>query len=128
MQDAPGVAPAHHQVVHQGGVAARIVRFDAVRHRIRGFERNPAVGDIAEVLSALGTAEDNLSAAIAAGDSATQAALTQAVSDLEAAEDRLSAFRSELFRAIDVATTELIARYREQPLLALQILPTDPYR
>ena len=52
----------------------------------------------------------------------------QLVTDLEAAEDQLSAFRSELFRAIDVATTELIARYREQPLLALQILPTDPYR
>ena len=50
------------------------------------------------------------------------------LADLAAAEDQLSAFRTELFRAIDVATTELIARYREQPLLALQILPTDPYR
>jgi hypothetical protein len=55
-------------------------------------------------------------------------ATTQLISDLEEAEDRLSAFRTELFRAIDVATTELIARYREQPLLALQILPTDPYQ
>ena len=50
------------------------------------------------------------------------------ISDLEAAEDQLSKFRSELFRGIDVATNELIARYREQPLLALQILPTDPFR
>jgi len=50
------------------------------------------------------------------------------ISDLEAAEDQLSKFRSELFRGIEVATNELIARYREQPLLALQILPTDPFR
>lgn len=55
-------------------------------------------------------------------------ATEQLISDLQAAEDQLSAFRTELFRAIDVATNELIARYREQPLLALQILPTDPYQ
>jgi hypothetical protein len=58
------------------------------------------------------------------GDTVATAKL---VTDLESAEEQLSKFRSELFRGIDVATNELIARYREQPLLALQILPTDPF-
>ena len=58
------------------------------------------------------------------GDTVAAAKL---IVDLESAEDQLSKFRSELFRGIDVATSELIARYREQPLLALQILPTDPF-
>ena len=35
-------------------------------------------------------------------------------------------FGGELHRRIDLMTAELIARYREQPLLALQILPDDP--
>jgi hypothetical protein len=48
-------------------------------------------------------------------------------SDLAAAEERLSACRRELHRRIDHATHELIARYREQPMLALQILPGDPW-
>ena len=61
---------------------------------------------------------------VAPGDTVATAKL---VTDLESAEEQLSKFRSELFRGIDVATNELIARYREQPLLALQILPTDPF-
>jgi hypothetical protein len=46
--------------------------------------------------------------------------------DLASAEQRLSQYRRELHRRIDLLTNELIARYREQPLLALQILPRDP--
>ncbi len=46
--------------------------------------------------------------------------------DLSEAEDELSAYRRELHHRIDLVTDELIARYREQPLLALQILPHDP--
>jgi hypothetical protein len=46
--------------------------------------------------------------------------------DLSRAEQELSAYRHELHRRIDLVTNELIARYREQPLLALQILPNDP--
>ena len=46
--------------------------------------------------------------------------------DLDAAERELSAYRRELHGRIDGITDELIARYREQPLLALQILPEDP--
>jgi hypothetical protein len=49
-------------------------------------------------------------------------------SDLGAAEARLSACRRELHHRIGLVTDELIARYREQPLLALQILPGDPLR
>jgi hypothetical protein len=48
--------------------------------------------------------------------------------DLAHAEKELSAFRRELHQRIDLMTAELIARYREQPLLALQILPEDPLR
>jgi hypothetical protein len=48
------------------------------------------------------------------------------VSDLERAERSLSELRAGLHRRIDGVTAELIARYREQPLLALQILPRDP--
>ncbi|MFN8168293.1 MAG: hypothetical protein U0S36_05885 [Candidatus Nanopelagicales bacterium] len=48
------------------------------------------------------------------------------VRDLAKAEKELSEFRRDLHRRIDAVTAELIARYREQPLLALQILPTDP--
>ena len=46
--------------------------------------------------------------------------------DLTAAELELSTYRRELHRRIGLVTDELIARYREQPLLALQILPGDP--
>jgi hypothetical protein len=49
-------------------------------------------------------------------------------SDLSEAEQELSQYRRELHRRIDLMTAELIARYREQPLLALQILPEDPLR
>lgn len=48
------------------------------------------------------------------------------VRDLSKAERALSEFRRDLHRRIDAVTAELIARYREQPLLALQILPSDP--
>jgi hypothetical protein len=48
--------------------------------------------------------------------------------DLGAAERDLAAYRQEVRRRIDLITNELIARYREQPLLALQILPHDPRR
>jgi len=61
-------------------------------------------------------------------DSSDPVATAKLIADLEGAEHQLSQFRSELFRGIDAATNELIARYREQPLLALQILPTDPFR
>lgn len=39
------------------------------------------------------------------------------------AEERLSTYRTSLHRRIDAATAELIARYREQPKLALGALP-----
>jgi hypothetical protein len=54
------------------------------------------------------------------------AALAKLEHDLSGAEQELSTFRRELHRRIDLVTNELIARYREQPLLALQILPNDP--
>jgi hypothetical protein len=54
------------------------------------------------------------------GDDAWNAAL---VSDLEKAETQLSAYRAALHRRLGAATTELIARYREEPSLCLSALP-----
>jgi hypothetical protein len=48
------------------------------------------------------------------------------VDDLVRAEGELSAFRHELHRRIDGVTRELIARYRDQPVLALEIIPGGP--
>jgi hypothetical protein len=53
-------------------------------------------------------------------------AMTGLEEDLGEAEEELSAYRRELHHRLDLVTDELIARYREQPLLALQILPHDP--
>jgi hypothetical protein len=48
--------------------------------------------------------------------------------DLAVAERQLSDYRQALHRRIAAATTELIARYREQPALCLTALPTRPER
>lgn len=45
---------------------------------------------------------------------------------LAAAEIELSAYRRALHERLDDATSELIARYREQPALALCALPLPP--
>jgi hypothetical protein len=46
--------------------------------------------------------------------------------DLSFAELQLSAYRAALHRRLANATTELIARYREEPTLALVALPLPP--
>ncbi len=46
--------------------------------------------------------------------------------DLSFAELQLSAYRAALHRRLSNATTELIARYREEPSLALAALPLPP--
>lgn len=46
--------------------------------------------------------------------------------DLAFAELQLSAYRAALHRRLSKATTELIARYREDPRLALVALPLPP--
>jgi hypothetical protein len=53
-------------------------------------------------------------------------AMDALIADLQHAEEKLSVFRTDLHARIDHVTQELIARYREEPLLALQSLPTDP--
>ncbi len=45
--------------------------------------------------------------------------------DLSRAEKQLSAYRAALHRRISAATGELIARYREDPLQCLSVLPVD---
>ena len=50
------------------------------------------------------------------------------VDSLTAAEREISAFRRELHRRIDAVTSELVARYRDNPLLALTVLPQRPQR
>jgi len=54
------------------------------------------------------------------GDEAHNEAL---VADLERAERQLSAYRAALHRRLSSATTELIARYRDEPSLCLSALP-----
>jgi hypothetical protein len=57
------------------------------------------------------------------GDEAHNEAL---VADLERAERQLSAYRAALHRRLSAATTELIARYRDDPSLCLSALPLPP--
>jgi hypothetical protein len=45
--------------------------------------------------------------------------------DLSKAETQLSAYRTALHKRLAAATSELIARYREQPALCLSALPTQ---
>lgn len=54
-----------------------------------------------------------------------RAELAAALAD---AETQLSAYRTDLHRRIADATAELIARYREEPLLCLTALPRPPVR
>ena len=58
-------------------------------------------------------------------DTAGMAALEE---DLAGAERQLSDYRSDLHRRIGAATSELIARYREEPSLCLTALPLRPER
>ncbi|MCW2667242.1 MAG: hypothetical protein JWN57_2204 [Frankiales bacterium] len=58
-----------------------------------------------------------------ADDAAGQLALE---TDLTEAEDQLSSYRHALHGRLAGATDELIARYREQPLLCLTALPLPP--
>jgi hypothetical protein len=57
------------------------------------------------------------------GDAAGNASLSR---DLSNAESQLSAYRSALHRRLGAATSELIARYREEPDLCLTVLPSQP--
>ncbi|HZE67618.1 MAG TPA: hypothetical protein VE081_13355 [Sporichthyaceae bacterium] len=50
-------------------------------------------------------------------------AVAEATSRLNAAEEKLTAYRKALFERIDEATAELIARYKEDPAAALSALP-----
>jgi hypothetical protein len=50
------------------------------------------------------------------------------VRDLVRAEAQLSAYRAALHRRLSAATTELIARYREDPSQCLSALPLPPER
>lgn len=58
-----------------------------------------------------------------ADDSTWNAALSH---DLTKAESQLSAYRTALHRRLAAATSELIARYREEPDLCLTVLPGRP--
>ena len=49
-------------------------------------------------------------------------------SDLDSAEQQLSEYRGVLHRRLAAATSELIARYRDEPSLCLAVLPTQPGR
>ena len=50
------------------------------------------------------------------------------LAELATAEGQLSSYRSALHRRLAAATAELIARYREQPALCLDVLPSQTIR
>jgi hypothetical protein len=88
------------------------------RHRLANIDARPVddippLPDLAEIWGRFVDSDDT-------------AGVARLDADLDAAEKELSAYRRELHTRIDGITDELIARYREQPLLALQILPEDP--
>jgi hypothetical protein len=56
-------------------------------------------------------------------DPSDSAAVEQFVSALREAESNLSAMRREIHQRLDEATGQLIARYRQDPTLALSALP-----
>ena len=56
-------------------------------------------------------------------DPADEAAVEQFVAELREAEANLSAMRHEIHQRLDEATGQLIARYRQDPTLALSALP-----
>jgi len=76
-------------------------------------------GELSELpdLSSLWTREVDLDDPVA-----TQALVLA----LEEAEEQLSGYRTALHKRIGAATTELIARYREEPALCLVALPQPP--
>jgi hypothetical protein len=61
-------------------------------------------------------------------DPADTAALAELEGDLDAAEKQLSSYRAALHTRLGEATSELIARYRDEPNLCLTALPSQPQR
>jgi hypothetical protein len=61
-------------------------------------------------------------------DPADEAALAQLEADLDEAEKQLSSYRHALHVRLGEATSELIARYRDEPNLCLTALPTQNRR
>ena len=61
-------------------------------------------------------------------DPSDAAALARLEADLDDAEKQLSSYRHALHIRLGEATSELIARYRDEPNLCLTALPTQPRR
>jgi septal ring factor EnvC (AmiA/AmiB activator) len=81
--------------------------------------------DLAAPLPELAELWDTHTANLAAGASPDR----DLIARLEAAEQKLSAYRRSLHERLDEVTADLVARYREQPALALVALnfgPTNP--
>jgi hypothetical protein len=106
--DGDPVADLTRVLTDSRGSRQRLAHLDAVP-----VDDIPPLPDLAEVWSRQVARDDAVGTA-------------RLVRDLERAEHDLSAFRSDLHHRMDHVTNELIARYREEPLLALQALPTDP--
>ncbi|MFN2537097.1 MAG: hypothetical protein ABR549_02965 [Mycobacteriales bacterium] len=61
-------------------------------------------------------------------DPSDATALTRLEADLDEAERQLSSYRNALHVRLGEATSELIARYRDEPNLCLSALPSQPRR
>jgi hypothetical protein len=110
------------------GVGSDDVRLDQLRLALS--ETRVGLGRMAYVEVEVGDTDapmpdlDELWARDVAVDNPEELATLQA--DLTQAEGQLSAFRAALHDRLDRATRELIARYRENPRLALTALPLPP--
>lgn len=87
----------------RSGSGHRLVLVDSAAH-----DATPPLPDLAALWDA---------------DPRTSADRSRVLEQLETAEGQLSGYRTTLHRWLDAATGELVARYREEPTLALRILP-----
>jgi hypothetical protein len=118
-------------------------RIDVVRATAEG---SPAVDNLRDVLADVRVTSDRNALVAMVGDTDAEllelpdlsslwcrevdnndpVAVQALILALEEAEGQLSEYRNALHRRISAATTELIARYREEPTLCLVALPRPP--
>ena len=108
----------------ENGERTPVARLQSVLTQHQESSRRLAVLDVHDAVS--GPPLPNLAVLWESnGDARTDDAM---LARLAAAELELSAYRRSLHERLDDATSELIARYREQPTLCLRALPLGEHR
>lgn len=129
------LADAETQVSYQRRV------LQATLAEVRGGRAGPATGWLAGRISELAAGRAEIMSLVPAdglpqlpdpahrptpGPAPAQRGAPETVASLGEIERRLAAYQASLEERIAAATTELIARYRERPTLALRALPLTP--